>query len=347
MNFDELLTPHLPALEQALRHACQSGSLGVAPNYAVTPDPQDAIGRAMLGHMVTSHMATGGKRLRGLLPMALVAAGGGPAEAALRLGTAVEMAHNGTLVHDDVQDGDEFRRGNPTLWTHVGVAQAINAGDAMLVAPLVWLLSVPPAEQAVGAQLAQLLGHALVETIRGQVADVDWRSVQRPALDDLLGVHMAKTGPLFGACLQGSAVLLGLPAANQHTCQRAARHLGLAFQVRDDLLDLLGQKGRGRPGADLREGKLTVPAILAGDRDPEGFADLVQRLATTDESAPMGEVEVALWVEWVRSRDGARAAQALLARELAAFESLASSALGARPAKVISALAQRLAQLDG
>ncbi len=347
MNFDELLTPHLPALEQALRHACRTGSLGLAPTYAMTTEPQAAIGRAMLGDMVAAHMATGGKRLRGLLPMALVEAGGGPAAAALRLGTAIEMVHNGTLVHDDVQDGDEYRRGTPTLWTQVGVAQAINAGDAMLVAPLVWLLDVPPHEQGVSAQLAQLLGHAVVETIRGQVADVDWRSVRRPQLEDLLGVHMAKTGPLFGACLQGSAVLLGLPAANQHTCQRAARHLGLAFQIRDDLLDLLGQKGRGQPGADFREGKLTVPAILAGEQDPTGFADLVQRLATADEHAPMADAEVAGWVQWVRSRDGARSAQALLAKELAAFESLASSALGPRPAPVVSALAQRLARLDG
>ncbi len=347
MDFDQLLTPHLSGLEETLLQATLRGSLGVATDYAMTADAQNAIGRNELGHMVAAHLATGGKRLRGLLPMALVQAGAGPAEAALRLGAAIEMAHNGTLVHDDVQDGDRLRRGQPTLWTQVGLPQAINAGDAMLVAPLVWLLNSPHDQRQVGAQLAQLLGHAVVETIRGQVADVGWRLVQRPTVEDLLGVHLAKTGPLFGVCLQGAAILLGLPVANQHTCQRAARHLGLAFQVRDDLLDLIGKKGRGQPGADLREGKLTVPAVLAAEQDTEGFSELLQRLTAATDGAPLADAEVAQWVAWIGEHGGETAARTLFDDELAAFESLASSALGPGPAQVIGALAHRLGLLDG
>ena len=94
-----------------------------------------------LRDLCAQHLSTGGKRLRALLTPALVGAEGGDVAAACVIGACIEVLHNGTLVHDDIQDGDELRRGQPTLWRRVGAPQAINAGDAMLVAPLLVVAS--------------------------------------------------------------------------------------------------------------------------------------------------------------------------------------------------------------
>ena len=347
MTFDRYFLAHSAALEAKLAEwALAPAALGRPQRYG-HPSGGDPAGRALLQEMVSQQLSSGGKRLRGLLPIALVAAGRGPVAAAVALGAAVELVHNGTLAHDDVQDRDRLRRGLPTLWTQVGEAQAINAGDAMLVAPIANLLADPTLPSEHRPALALLLSDAIVETIRGQVADLGLRDLAAPTLDDLMAVHLAKTGPLFGACLGGAALLLGAGASELAACSEAARHLGLAFQLRDDLLDALGTKGRGAPGADLHEGKWTAPLFLAGRTDSQGSRELASVLRRAAAGEELTAEAVAGWVQWARDRGGLEETSLLLDHHLAQFHLAAAGALPAPCQPILQALVDRLMRADG
>jgi geranylgeranyl pyrophosphate synthase len=347
MSFDQYFLGHAADLEALLaRWNAAPHALGRPQRYAY-PQGSDPGGRALLAKMVQQQLSSGGKRLRGLLPVALVSAAGGDVQAALALGAAVELVHNGTLAHDDVQDGDRLRRGVPTLWTSVGEAQAINAGDAMLTAPLGQLLSCDQIAQELRAPLALLLADAIAETIRGQVADLGLRDLAAPTLDELMAVHLAKTGPLFGTCLAGAALILGQSAAAVEACHEAARHLGLAFQLRDDLLDVLGTKGRGAAGADLQEGKWTAPMLLAAPQDRPGAAEMAADLRRAADGQALEADRVAHWVHWARRLGGVEATEAILDQELAAFSLAAEKALPAACQPVLHALVARLMRADG
>lgn len=135
---------------------------------AVESRLEDALrGTGLLPEMTHHHMSSGGKRLRALLPPWVaenLAAGAG--EEALDLGVALELLHNATLVHDDVQDGDRERRGRPALWTLYGTAQAINAGDALYFLGMSALARAPA-----GPRLLASVSAALVRVIEGQVME--------------------------------------------------------------------------------------------------------------------------------------------------------------------------------
>lgn len=352
MSFDALIAPHLVTLRAQLT-AWQDPRLplGLAQPFALHAD-QPPAGAALLQQMASAQLDSGGKRLRGVLPIALVAACGGDVAAAAVLGAAIELVHNGTLAHDDVQDGDRLRRGQPTLWTLHGIPQAINAGDALLTAPLAQLLRAPQIPDASRVPLAGLLAEAVVETVRGQVADIALRDLDPVTLDDLLGVHLAKTGPLFGACLEGAVCLLGGDAMARSQAREAARSLGLAFQIRDDVLDLVGTKGRGEAGADVREGKLTAPLLWAAEADPQRGKALRADLARAAAGESLDAAAVAGWVAWAVATGGQQRAQAMLATAIDAYERDACAAFqphdpAGHAAEVIRSLGRRLRELDG
>ena len=308
----------------------------------------DTVGTAALTELAEAHLATGGKRLRGTLPPALVGAEGGDVPGACLFGACVEAVHNGTLVHDDIQDGDELRRGQPTLWTTHGVAQAINAGDAMLVGPLLALLRSDLLPPPIAADLAGLLGEALQETICGQIADVAFHAAPAPDLATAAAIAGAKTVPLFRCAFEGSVVLLGGSAAQREAARKLGEHIGLAFQVRDDLLDALGVKGRGAAGADLREGKPTWPMLAAlrdgPDEESEALRSLLRRAAGGGE---VRDGEVARWTDWVERHGGVQAARLAVEQALAQTRAHANAAFGPAGAAVIHGFCARLAREDG
>jgi len=342
-TLDELLAPHRAAAEVLLLALLEGRHLYVAPGAPAPP-----AGLPTLQTMAQHQFETGGKRLRALLTPAIVKAGQGPLPAASVLGAAVECVHNGTLVHDDIQDGDRLRRGRPTLWTRHGAAQAINAGDALLIAPLASILQAPEIAPSLRPQLAALLSQSLIETIRGQVADLGLRELERPDLADMTAVHIAKTGPLFGACFVGAALLLGLGPDAVAAAHDLGRDIGLAFQVRDDLLDVLGEKGRGPPGADLREGKWTFPFLLAlPNSAPQQSDALYGLLGRAVAGQAPTDSEVTAWLSWAHAQGGVTAARAYLATTLARARLCTQRAFPEPAARVVVALCNRLAALDG
>lgn len=317
----------------------------VLPTFAGRPR---AVGVAKTRELADAHLATGGKRLRGTLPPALVEASSGDLTAACLFGACVEAVHNGTLVHDDIQDGDALRRGQPTLWKTHGIPQAINAGDAMLVGPPLALLRSELLDRDVAAVLATLLGDALLETISGQVADVAFHAADAPDLSTAEAIAGAKTVPLFRCAFEGSVVLLGGDVVRRQAARRLGERVGFAFQVRDDLLDALGVKGRGAAGADLREGKPTWPVLSALSTGPAGEA---AQLAETLHRAAAGERlrdhEVAHWTAWVSQQGGVDAARRAVEQALRQAQQHADAAFTAPAAAIVHDFCGRLARLDG
>jgi geranylgeranyl diphosphate synthase type I len=205
----------------------------------------------------------GGKHVRSHLCCWAAVACGAPAEKALPAACAIELVHNFTLVHDDVQDRDTLRRGRPTVWAVWGEAQAINAGDYLFARACQALLAA--GEPAPSAHAAAVVLDAVAEIIGGQCLDLRHECAPDTGLDGYLRIAEAKTGALFGASLEVGAIMAGAPADVRARLRRAGRLLGVLFQLRDDWLGIWGEtalSGKSRQ-SDLERRKLTHPVAAA------------------------------------------------------------------------------------
>ena len=245
---------------------------------------------ATLPDLCVYHLRTGGKRLRALLPLLTAQVLGQDPTGLLPFGAACEMLHNATLVHDDVQDGDRLRRGRETVWARFGMPQAINLGDAMFYYTLLLLdrLDLPPARRQV---ITRRVLRATLQVIEGQQLEFRLATAQRPTMEAYMEVVAGKTAGLLRLVLAGAAELCGAPTALIHGVDQAALHLGILFQIQDDLLDLYGEKGRETPGSDIREGKRSVLAIHALEHCPPQQAARLGQILDLDRDAT-GEAEV-------------------------------------------------------
>jgi len=214
-------------------------------------------------------LMAGGKRLRPTLVLeSAIACGGDVNGSALAAAAAIELIHTFSLVHDDLpaMDNDDLRRGRPTNHKVYGEAMAILAGDGMI--SLAFELIATDAEPSVAARLIAELAHATGPQgmIGGQVLDMEGEQ-KSLKLEQLQQLHRMKTGALLV-----SACRLGALSTNASTAQVSAlaefgRHLGLAFQIVDDLLDVTAspeQMGKAT-GKDAAKGKNTYPALLGVD----------------------------------------------------------------------------------
>ena len=240
------------------------------------------------GKMVSEQLGSGGKRIRPRIAMAAAEALHVPPASAVAWAAAIELLHNATLVHDDVQDGDRYRRGRPTLWARHGTSQAINAGDALLMLPFLALEPIPPLQRV--ALTSTLASHA-VATVRGQIAELDLLPRERLDWSSYVEAAMGKTGALFALPLVGVALLAGLGEGEARALGEPLRQLGVAFQVQDDVLDLYGDKGREAAGSDLREGKVSALVVAHLERRPEDRAWLVDLLRAPRDSTPLAGIE--------------------------------------------------------
>jgi len=198
-----------------------------------------------------------GKLVRPSLTLLIAEEMDGDLETALTAAVALELVHEFSLIHDDVQDADAMRRGRPTIWSRCGESQAINAGDLMLT------LALREAATAGEEVLGRLL-EAVIEMVEGQVLDVSF-GFRWPSLDESTAMIDRKTGALFRcACDLGTIVAeAAREARNQWNV--IGRELGRAVQIRDDLLGIFGGEARlGKPiGTDIRRRKKSYPLLLA------------------------------------------------------------------------------------
>lgn len=242
------------------------------------------------GIMVQEHLATGGKRIRARLALAATAALGGQREAALGWAAAVELLHNATLIHDDIQDGDRMRRGQPTTWVRHGSSQAINAGDLLLMLPFL-AVSHGDLPAAVRWRLSEALARHATSIVRGQVEDLDLLPSENFQESSYLRVVRNKTGGLFSLPVEGAALITGHTSEDAQAMAEAFMPLGTLFQMQDDVLDLYGSKGRELPGADIREGKVSALVVNHLVRHPEEQPELLELLRTKREATRQSDVE--------------------------------------------------------
>ena len=202
-------------------------------NRLPPPDAQPV----QLGGALRHAIMAGGKRLRPILCLAAAEAAGGLADAAMPAALAVELLHGYTLVHDDLpcMDDDDERRGMPTVHVAYGEAAAVLAGDALQALAFESLALTREARPGILAEMVRALGCAAYGVVAGQVEDV--RKDREPDRDTIAYVHEHKTADLFAAALKLGALSAGGDPRVVGNLESCGRHLGLAFQILDDLLD--------------------------------------------------------------------------------------------------------------
>jgi len=191
----------------------------------------------------------GGKRLRPILCLATARLFGKPEQEVIPFACAVELIHTFTLIHDDLpaMDNSDWRRGNPTSHKVFGEAAAILAGDALNTLAFKIAADQPAA--------AGILADALLTVVEGQAVDI-CVAQKKVTVNGLKAVHRWKTAALLKACVCGSAVICGASPAKVKALAGYADHLGLAFQVADDILDITSTREKlGKPvKADVSKG---------------------------------------------------------------------------------------------
>jgi geranylgeranyl diphosphate synthase type I len=231
------------------------------------------------GAMVVEHLTTGGKRIRARLALAAATALGAEGDEAIPWAAACELLHNASLVHDDLQDGDRMRRDAPTLWVRHGAAQAINAGDLLLMLPTVALESLT-CDYGVRWLLSRALARFAADTVRGQSLEMTLLDSRRFGWEDYVRAVHGKTAGFFALPIYGSALLAGKSDTKAHALADAFATIGTIFQIQDDVIDLYGEKGRDAVGADIREGKVSA-LVVEHMRLYPGEATWLQEILST------------------------------------------------------------------
>ncbi len=245
----ELVREELAAVDKALAEIAQ-------------PD------HPLLGPMLSMVLPGSGKRLRPTLALLVGRLGERRPEPMLHMATGVELLHTASLVHDDVVDESDRRRGEQTLFTRVGNALAVLVGD---------YLFAQSAQRCVATGDVRVIGlfaSTLGSMCQGQIEEASRGnnpefSVTR---EDYLQTIWGKTASLFVLACEGAAILAGLTEPRIQAMRRYGDRLGLAFQVVDDVLDFTGDEARlGKPvGNDLRQGTITLPVICLREIMPNG-----------------------------------------------------------------------------
>ena len=223
--------------------------------------------------MLTYHMGwTGegagadatGKRMRPLMVLLITAACDTKWLRAISAAAAVELVHNFSLVHDDIQDNSSKRRGRTTVWKVWGMPMAINAGDALFVLSnqaIMDLSEYYPAETV--TQAAKVLHDTCLDLTRGQFLDMSYEERNDLKVEDYWPMIAGKTAALLSACCHIGSILGGADESKQDAYRSFGHAVGLAFQIQDDILGIWGDEAiTGKSAAsDLLEGKKSLPVL--------------------------------------------------------------------------------------
>lgn len=300
-------------------------------------DRYGALFRATLRHdndllgRILAHVASrSGKMMRPLLVVLLAreAAGGPVPEASLQAAVALELLHTASLVHDDVVDGSAERRGRESVNALYGNQLAVLAGDFLLS------LSLEQAAATGSLPAVEIIARLGGTLAAGEVRQAENVGRERLTEDDYFAVIGSKTAALFEACGRLGALTGGADAGGVERSARMGRIIGLCFQIRDDIFDYYPSDKLGKPtGADMAEGKLTLPVLhaLGACPGPE-----MEALAARVKARTASDGEIARLVDFAKRAGGidyARGRMEALAAEARALVG------GFRSAEVAAALA--------
>lgn len=239
-------------------------------------------------------LMAGGKRLRPVLLMAAADAVGKDGSNFLTTGCAIEMIHTYSLIHDDLpaMDNDDYRRGKPTNHRVFGDGIAVLAGDALLTLAFEVMLrqqgATPETLVAVVSEMSRAAGP--YGMVGGQVLDLEGEG-RHLDMAALRKIHMGKTGALFCAAIRSGAILAGANEAELAALTLYAERFGLAFQITDDILDIIGDEAAiGKPvGSDARNEKATYVTLTSLEEAQKlaeaAVSEAVEALRIFDERA--------------------------------------------------------------
>jgi len=236
-----------------------------------------------------------GKRIRPLLVLLCTTAAGADWPQALPAALAVELLHNFSLIHDDIQDQSRERRGRPTIWTKWGIAQAINAGDLMFTLANHSLLSLQADhDEGVVIRGIEILYQTSISLTKGQFLDLAYEKEKIIPMEAYWPMIAGKTAALLAASCELGALVAGIIPEKVKAFREFGYLLGMAFQVQDDWLGIWGDvSATGKSNKnDLVTGKKSLPVLYAlnqnkgffkrwklGEIEPKEVADLVKLMA--------------------------------------------------------------------
>lgn len=281
--------------------------ISTVSSFAMVQDDLSAVERALaetaqpdhplLGPLLSMVLPGSGKRLRPALAYLVGRLGSYQSEAMLNMASGVELLHAASLVHDDVVDESDLRRGSQTLFTRIGNALAVLVGDYLFAQSATRCVATGD------IRVIGLFAQTLASMCQGQIEEASrgghpHLTVTRESYYQTI---WGKTASLFVLACEGSAILAGLTEPQIAAMRRFGDRLGLAFQVADDILDFVGDEEHlGKPvGSDLRQGTITLPVICLRELLD---ADAYQQAFAADDVAGV--------IELVRTSGAVEAAQA-------------------------------------
>lgn len=275
------------------------------PEYIHPLNAPDSLKEAML-----YSLQAGGKRLRPMLLFATVEGFNRHYEEGIPVACAIEMLHTYSLIHDDLpaMDNDDFRRGKPTNHKVFGEASAILAGDALLT--LAFQVISTMNEKSVNANQKLTLITELAKAsgpegmVGGQVADMEGEN-KTISLAALEYIHHHKTGDLLSYSIIAGAILANADERSVANLRKFAHHVGLAFQIKDDILDIEGSEtALGKPvGSDITNEKSTYPKLLGLDTAKEKLADHILKAKEYLYNVKMDHEKLELLADYITDRD--------------------------------------------
>jgi octaprenyl-diphosphate synthase len=244
---------------------------------------------AMIPEVANHLISSGGKRLRPMLTVAMASLAGYGGDGHTKLAAAVEFMHTATLLHDDVVDESEMRRGKTAARIVWGNEASVLVGDFLLGQAFKMMVEVG------SLKALDILSAAAAVIAEGEVMQLAAAKNTATTEDEYLAVIRGKTAELFAAACEVGPVLAGRPKAEQAACRSFGMNLGIAFQLIDDVLDYGGKSAKlgKNVGDDFREGKITLPVVLSFRRGSETEREFWRRTLEQGEIAD-SDLEIAL-----------------------------------------------------
>jgi geranylgeranyl diphosphate synthase type II len=227
-------------------------------------------------------MSLGGKRIRPVLVLAAVEALGKPLNWAMNGAMSVEVFHNFSLVHDDIMDAADIRRGQATVHKKWDVNTAILSGDVMLVKAYDYLLEY---NHDIVPELIRIFSKTAREVCEGQRMDMDFERRDDVTIEEYIQMITFKTGVLLGCALQLGAKIAGADEKDQRHFYEFGKNIGIAFQIQDDIIDTFGDSSKTgkKQGGDIVQNKKTYLYLKALQLLSEGEARRLYELYHTDD----------------------------------------------------------------